>query len=96
LTTVFQRFFEKKIIMTSTIEASEQKWSATAQLYIRYFEPCTVTIGKAILSAINLNHPENSLRVIECGCGAGALSLEISRMLAADEANDHQLTVRLT
>jgi SAM-dependent methyltransferase len=75
------------------IEAAEKKWSATANLYIRYFEQCTVAIGCNMLSAMNLRFCSNPLRVIECGSGAGGLGIEIIRILTADEEMRHSITM---
>jgi hypothetical protein len=77
----------------SSIEASEKKWSATAELYIRYFEPYTVAMGYTLLSNLKLLHSSKPLRVIECGSGSGGVALEICRLLDQD-TQDHQLTVR--
>lgn len=75
------------------IEAAEKKWSATANLYIRYFEQCTITIGCNLLSAMKLRFCANPLKVIECGCGAGGLGIEIIRILTADGEMGHSLTL---
>mmetsp|Transcript_17058 Transcript_17058/g.28484 ORF Transcript_17058/g.28484 Transcript_17058/m.28484 type:complete len:289 (+) Transcript_17058:29-895(+) len=83
--------------MASFIKASEKKWSATAALYIRYFEQYTVAMGATLLTNLKLRfHDKEALRVIECGSGAGALAVEISRQLLLDSpsaASPHQLTI---
>lgn len=81
--------------MAASIEASAKKWSATASLYIRYFEQYTVAVGCTLLTNLKLRfHDKDTLRVIECGSGAGALAVEISRLLTLDgTSSSDQFTI---
>lgn len=65
-----------------SITASEKKWNATAQLYIKYFEPTTVTMGLNLLSCLKLHSSSESISMIECGSGSGGLAIEIHRRLS--------------
>lgn len=74
-------------------EESEKKWTATAQLYIKYFERYTVAIGCSLLASMRLEYTSGPLRVLECGCGAGGLALTIAAILKRDPASGHQFTI---
>ena len=66
---------------------AEQKWSAAANSYVRYFEPMTVVAGRFLLSLLKLRFQQQqqqqqqdyccSLKVLEAGCGAGGLAKEL-------------------
>ena len=77
----------------ASIVDSERKWSATAELYIKYFEPFTVAMGVKLLSNLKLHHASEPIQIIECGSGSGGLGMEIYRVLASNvtDAFSHRL-----
>lgn len=57
---------------------ADKKWSAASNSYARYFEPTTVVAGRFLLGMLKLRfRPNNDLRVLETGCGAGGLAKEL-------------------
>lgn len=57
---------------------AEKKWSTASNSYARYFEPTTVIAGRFLLGLLKLRfQPNNDLKVLETGCGAGGLAKEL-------------------
>ena len=78
---------------TATTTLQSEKWSKAANSYVKYFQPSGVVIGRYLLNCLRLQYqpkpqlpPQhnididgdgNGLKVLEAGCGAGALAKDL-------------------
>ena len=72
---------------TTPSSNASQKWSATVNSYMKYFEPSTLVIGRFLLNGMKLQYQTTTtsdgsgqphkLNVIEAGAGTGGLAYEL-------------------
>ena len=63
--------------------AAAKKWSFAANSYVKYFQPSGTVIGRYLLNCMKLqyHHDDEGLKVLEAGCGTGALAKDMLRSL---------------
>jgi SAM-dependent methyltransferase len=67
---------------TAAAAEAAQKWSKTANSYVKYFQPSGTVIGRYLLNCMKLQyHHGDGLKVLEAGCGTGALAKDMLRSL---------------
>lgn len=80
-------------VVIPNVADTEEKWSATTHLYVRYFEPFTANVGQTLVTSLKLRNSPIPLRILEAGSGAGALGVYIAQILRDDSTKGHTFTM---